>query len=83
MKQHSKHFEPISVAWTPGFHFIRQGKPGNHQVSFQSEDYVLFQEKVQRYIEEIGYGENEEEKATIREDGMKIPVWLSAFPLIL
>ncbi len=81
MKEQSACFAPTSVEWTPGFHFIRKGQPGDHQSSFQEEDYRLFQVKIQSYLEAIGYGE--EDGVIVRDDGIRVPAWLRDFASIL
>ena len=58
MQSNSIYFQPISVQWKPGFHFIRKGQVAGEdcQLLFksESEEDILFRDMIsKRYPDEI------------------------------
>ena len=48
MQQHEDRFQPQSVQWKNGFHFIREGTAGNHTALMTAEQVQRFRAQVQR-----------------------------------
>ena len=48
MKEHEDRFQPQSVAWKNGFHFIRKGAAGDHRALMTAKQVHKFHAQVQR-----------------------------------